>query len=52
MSKLYLSFVQKSFKYLFLLFLVFELESSEKIDIKELLPKIEIASNFEDRKKV
>ena len=37
MSKLYLSFVQKSFKYLFLLFLVFELESSEKIDIKELV---------------
>ncbi len=51
MSKLYLSFVRKSFKYFFLLFLVFEINSSEKIDIKELLPKIEIASNFEDRKK-
>ena len=51
MSKLYLSFVRKSFKYFLLLFLVFEINSSEKIDIKELLPKIEIASNFEDRKK-
>ena len=51
MSKLYLSFVQKSFKYFFLFFLVFELESSEKVDIKNLLPKLEVASNFEDRKK-
>ena len=51
MSKLYPSFVQISLKYSFLLFIVFELESSEKIDIKELLPEIEIASNFEDRKK-
>ena len=51
MSKLYLSFVQKSFKYFFLLFLVFELKSSEKVDIKNLLPKLEVASNFEDRKK-
>ena len=51
MSKLYLRFVQKSFKYSFLLFLVLELESSEKVDIKNLLPKLEVASNFEDRKK-
>ena len=51
MSKLYPSFVQISLKYFFLLFIVFELESSEKIDVKELLPEIEIASNFEDRKK-
>ena len=35
MSKLYPSFVQISLKYFFLLFIVFELESSEKIDIKE-----------------
>ena len=51
MSKLYPSFVQISLKYFFLLFIIFELESSEKIDIKKLLPEIEIASNFEDRKK-
>ena len=50
MSKLYPNCVQKSFKYFFLLFIVLELESSEKIDIKELLPKIEIASSFEERK--
>ena len=51
MSKLYLSFVQKSFKYYIFLFFIFDLDASVEIDLTELLTEIEIVSEFDDRKK-
>ena len=50
MSKPYLSFVLKSFKYYIFLFLIFDLNASTQIDIKELLTEIEVASKFEERR--
>ena len=51
MSRLYLNFVQKSFKYLILLLHVSYLNASKDIHIYEYLDEIEIVSKLEDRKK-
>ena len=51
MSKPYLSFVLKSFKYYIFLFLIYDLNASEQIDINELLTDIDVASKFEERRK-
>ena len=51
MSKPYLSFVLKSFKYYIFLFLIFDLNASAQIDINELLTDIEVVSKFEERRK-
>ena len=51
MSRLYLNFVQKSFKYLILLIHVNHLNASKDIHIYEYLDEIEIVSKLEDRKK-
>ena len=50
MSRQYQNFVQKSFKYIFLLFLSFSVISEEKISIESLLSKIEVVSNSQERK--
>lgn len=50
MSRQYQNFVQKSFKYLFLLFLSFSVISEEKISIESLFSKIEVVSNSQERK--
>ena len=50
MSRQYLNFVQKSFKYIFLLFLSFSVISDEKISIESLFSKIEVVSNSQERK--
>ena len=50
MSKQYLNFVQKLFKYFIFLFFVSNLHASKVIDIKEYLSEIEIVSKYEDRK--
>lgn len=50
MSRQYLNFVQKSFKYIFLLFLSFSVISEEKISIESLFSKIEVVSNSQERK--
>ena len=50
MSKPYLSFVLKSFKYYIFLFLIFDLNASAQIDINELLTDIDVASKFEERR--
>ena len=51
MSKQYLNFVQKLFKYFIFLLFVSNLHASKIIDIKEYLSDIEIVSKYEDRKK-
>ncbi len=51
MRKLYLGFVYSPFKYYILILLIFDLDASDAININELLPNIEIASNFEDRRR-
>ena len=51
MSRLYLNFVQKSFKYLIFLLFVSNLYASRDIDITKYLSEIEIVSKYEDRKK-
>ncbi len=51
MSKQYLNFVQKSFKYLIFLLFVSNLDASRDIDITKYLTEIEIVSKYEDRKK-
>ena len=50
MSKPYLSFVLKSFKYYIFLFLIVDLYASAQIDINELLTDIDVASKFEERR--
>ena len=50
MSRQYQNFVQKSFKYIFLLFLSFSVISEEKISIESLFSKIEVVSNPQERK--
>ena len=50
MSRQYQNFVQKSFKYIFLLFLSFSVISVEKISIENLFSKIEVVSNSQERK--
>ena len=50
MSKPYLNFVLKSFKYYIFLFLIFDLNASAQIDINELLTDIEVVSKFEERR--
>lgn len=50
MSRQYQNFVQKSFKYIFLLFLSFSVISEEKISIESLFSKIEVVSNSHERK--
>ncbi len=50
MSRQYQNFVQKSFKYIFLLFLSFSIISEEKISIESLFSKIEVVSNSQERK--
>ncbi len=50
MSRQYKNFVQKSFKYIFLLFLSFSVISEEKISIESLFSKIEVVSNSQERK--
>ena len=49
MSKRYSKLIQKLSKYYIFLFLVYELDASDTINIEELLPNIEIVSTFEDR---
>ena len=51
MSKQYLNFVQKSFKYLIFILFVSNLDASRDIDITKYLSEIEIVSKYEDRKK-
>ena len=51
MSKPYLTFVLKSFKYYIFLFFVFDLDASIEKDITKLLTEIEVVSKFEDRRK-
>lgn len=51
MSKQYLNFVQKSFKYLIFLLFVSNLDASRDIDITKYLSEIEVVSKYEDRKK-
>ena len=51
MSKQYLNFVLKSFKYLIFLLFVSNLDASRDIDITKYLSEIEIVSKYEDRKK-
>jgi len=51
MGKRYSKLIQKLSKYYIFLFLVYELDASDTINIEELLPNIEIVSTFEDRKK-
>ena len=50
MSRQYQNFVQKSFKYIFPLFLSFSVISEEKISIESLFSKIEVVSNSQERK--
>ena len=50
MSRQYQNFVQKSFKYIFLLFFSFSVISEEKISIESLFSKIEVVSNSQERK--
>ncbi len=50
MSRQYQNFVQKLFKYIFLLFLSFSVISDEKISIESLFSKIEVVSNSQERK--
>lgn len=50
MSRQYQNFVQKSFKYIFLLFLSFSVISEEKISIESIFSKIEVVSNSQERK--
>ncbi len=50
MSRQYQNFVQKSFKYIFLLFLSLSVISEEKISIESLFSKIEVVSNSQERK--
>ena len=50
MSKPYLSFVIKSFKYYIFLFLIFDLNASAQININDLLTDIEVVSKFEERR--
>ena len=50
MSRQYQNFVQKSFKYIFLLFLSLSVISEEKINIESLFSKIEVVSNSQERK--
>ena len=50
MSRQYQNFVQKLFKYIFLLFLSFSVISEEKISIESLFSKIEVVSNSQERK--
>ena len=50
MSRQYQNFVQKSFKYIFLLFLSLSVISEEKIIIESLFSKIEVVSNSQERK--
>ena len=50
MSSQYQNFVQKLFKYIFLLFLSFSVISDEKISIESLFSKIEVVSNSQERK--
>lgn len=50
MSRQYQNFVQKSFKYIFLLFLSLSVFSEEKISIESLFSKIEVVSNSQERK--
>ena len=50
MSRQYQNFVQKSFNYIFLLFLSFSVISEEKISIESLFSKIEVVSNSQERK--
>ena len=51
MSKLYLSFVQKSFKYILFLLFLSNLDASKFIEIEKYLTDIEVVTNYEDRKK-
>tara|TARA_B100001250_G_C19796554_1_gene788967 strand:- start:1058 stop:1507 length:450 start_codon:yes stop_codon:yes gene_type:complete len=51
MGKRYLRLIRRPYKYYILLFLVYELDASNSIDIEKLIPNIEIVSTFEDRKK-
>ncbi|MFL2700521.1 MAG: hypothetical protein ACJ0FE_01155 [Gammaproteobacteria bacterium] len=51
MSKQYLNFVQKSFKYLIFLLYVNHLDASKDVDIYDYLDEIQVVSKFEDRKK-
>ena len=50
MSRQYQNFVQKSFNYIFLLFLSLSVISEEKISIESLFSKIEVVSNSQERK--
>ena len=51
MSKQYLNFVQKSFKYFIFLFFIDHLDASKDVDILDYLSEIDIVSKYEDRKR-
>ena len=51
MSRLYLNFVQRSFKYLIFLFFIQNAYAFKNIDLNDYLKEIEVVSKFEDRKK-
>ena len=51
MSKQYLNFVPKSFKYFIFLFFIDHLDASKDIDILEYLSELDVVSKFEDRKR-
>ncbi len=51
MSKQYLNFVQKSFKYIIFLLHINYLDASKDVDIYNYLDEIQVVSKFEDRKK-
>ena len=50
MSRLYLNFVQRSFKYLIFLFFIQNAYAFKNIDLNDYLKEIEVVSKFEDRK--
>ena len=51
MSKQYLNFVPKSFKYFIFLFFIDHLDASKDVDILEYLSELDGVSKFEDRKR-
>ena len=51
MSRLYLNFVQRSFKHLIFLFFIQNAYAFKNIDLNDYLIEIEVVSKFEDRKK-
>ena len=51
MSRQYLNFVQRSFKYLFISLISFSVSALDDIDLTNYLEEIQIANTFEERKR-